>query len=61
MKDETWRDEFDKRENAQIDHAIIYTEHLSSAGIPGHGQIILIAKLVKRLEEEIARNIVVAT
>jgi len=51
-----WRDQFDRRELGQLDHAVMYAEHFTHAGIPGHGQFVLIAKLVKLLEEEIARN-----
>lgn len=37
------------RERQQIYHALAYAETFSEAGIPGHGQIVLIAKLAKSL------------
>lgn len=61
MKYENWRDQFTSRELDQLDHAINYEERWSSAGVPGHSQFMIIAKLVKLLEEEIARSTIVAT
>jgi hypothetical protein len=61
MSEFIWRDQFDKREKGQLDHAVTYAEFFKDAGVPGHGQFILIAKLIKLLEEEIARNTIVAT
>lgn len=37
------------RELSQIWHALAYADHHSDAGIPGHGQFMLIAKLAKAL------------
>ena len=39
----------DERERAQIAHAQEYTVRHSNAGVPGHGQFILIAKLANVL------------
>jgi len=41
---------FDEREKAQIEHAQDYAEKHSKAGVPGHGQFLLIAKLANALE-----------
>lgn len=38
------------REQEQVDHALHYREYFSEAGIPGHTQIMLIAKLFGVLE-----------
>lgn len=37
------------REHAQIRHAIEYSKQFQDAGIPGHGQFLLIAKLALAL------------
>lgn len=37
------------REHAQIRHAIEYSRQFQDAGIPGHGQFLLIAKLALAL------------
>jgi hypothetical protein len=37
------------REMRQIQHALIYEGQFQDAGVPGHGQFILIAKLAKAL------------
>jgi hypothetical protein len=39
----------DERELAQIAHARAYAQLYASAGIPGHGQFLLIAKLAEAL------------
>lgn len=39
----------DEREKAQVRHARAYSSQFSSAGAPGHGQFILIAKLAETL------------
>lgn len=39
----------DNREHAQIRHAMRYYKEFQEAGIPGHGQLILIAKLAQAL------------
>lgn len=39
----------DDRERVQIEHALKYTDEYSSAGAPGHGQFLLIAKLARAL------------
>jgi len=43
------------RELSQIWHAIDYADHHTEAGIPGHGQLLLIAKLAKALGYEYDR------
>lgn len=45
-----WSDHFDQREMAQIRHAAAYADTYSAAGAPGHGQFMLINKLVKLLD-----------
>lgn len=40
----------DERELAQVRHAEHYAEHFSAAGIPGHSQLLLIAKLARMVE-----------
>lgn len=37
--------ELDAREREQVLHALHYATHFSSAGVPGHGQFMLIARL----------------
>lgn len=39
----------DDREKAQVKHAVDYADKHSAAGVPGHGQFMLIAKLARRL------------
>ncbi len=39
----------DAREEAQVAHALEYAEKHSKAGVPGHGQFLLIAKMAKAL------------
>lgn len=46
-----WFDTLLFREQVQIRHATDYAENHADAGVPGHGQFILIAKLTKLLEE----------
>lgn len=46
-----WWKELDARELAQVDHALDYAERFSGAGVPGHGQFILIAKLARQIQE----------
>lgn len=45
-----WWEQLDAREAAQVQHAVDYTERFKQAGVPGHGQFILIAKLARQLE-----------
>ena len=40
-----WTQLLDPREQAQLQHAIHYADHFASAGAPGHGQFLLIAKM----------------
>lgn len=47
----SWRDQLDDRETAKIDHAICYSENFSSAGISGHSDLLLLAKLVRLLDQ----------
>ena len=39
----------DERDRAQITHALSYADDHASAGVPGHGQFLLIAKLYRAL------------
>lgn len=39
----------DAREKQQVQHARFYAANYAEAGVPGHGQFILIAKLAKAL------------
>lgn len=52
-----WIDRFDPREIAQIRHARDYAERHATAGAPGHGQFLLIAKLARLLDESEARHV----
>jgi hypothetical protein len=45
-----WTTELDARELAQVQHAQDYAERHASAGAPGHGQFLLIAKMARQLE-----------
>lgn len=45
-----WLTELDAREAAQVQHAMDYADRHASAGAPGHGQFLLIAKMAKQLE-----------
>ena len=50
---DTWIWKLDERERAQVYHAITYKNDHVHAGVPGHGQFMLIAKLaglLNRLE-----------
>lgn len=40
-----WATELDDREWEQVKHAMVYSQHHTKAGAPGHGQFLLIAKL----------------
>ena len=46
-----WAKELDSREWSQVLHAVVYARDHSGAGVPGHGQFLLIAKLAKLLDE----------
>ena len=46
-----WKRNLDPRELAQVYHAIAYAQDYASAGVPGHGQFLLIAKLARLLDE----------
>ena len=50
MGEHHWTDEFEPREIAQLKHAVAYADTYSDAGAPGHGQFLLISKLVKALD-----------
>lgn len=39
----------ESREALQIQHAIAYAKDFQAAGVPGHGQFVLIAKLARAL------------
>lgn len=45
-----WWKGLDARELAQVDHALDYAERFANAGVPGHGQFILIAKLARQIQ-----------
>jgi hypothetical protein len=45
-----WTKQLDSREWSQVLHAQSYAQNHSSAGAPGHGQFLLIAKLAKMLD-----------
>jgi hypothetical protein len=45
-----WTDGLDHREIEQIRHATAYAASYAAAGVPGHGQFMLIAKLTKMLD-----------
>lgn len=40
--------DLDERERAQVNHAFDYADNHSAAGVPGHGQFLLLAKLARR-------------
>lgn len=50
MGEANWTDELDRREMAQVKHATHYADTHADAGVPGHGQFLLIAKLVAMLD-----------
>ncbi len=45
-----WMRGLDPRELAQVYHAISYAKDYAHAGVPGHSQHMLIAKLAKLLD-----------
>jgi len=50
MDDYPWYEELDARERVQVNHARSYAKNFNSAGVPGHSQHMLIAKLAKLLD-----------
>jgi hypothetical protein len=46
-----WMRSLEPRELAQVYHALAYAKDFSSAGVPGHSQHMLIAKLAKLLDD----------
>lgn len=46
-----WKGDLSEREQIQIAHAQEYARIWGSAGVPGHGQFLLIAKLAKKLDD----------
>lgn len=46
-----WTSRLDTREYQQVAHALSYRDRFQTAGIPGHGLHILIAKLADILDE----------
>lgn len=46
-----WKADLSVREQVQIAHAKAYALTWSDAGVSGHGQFILIAKLAKKLDD----------
>lgn len=47
-----WRRNLDPREQAQIAHARNYAQTFASAGVPGHGLHMLIAKMADLLDQK---------
>lgn len=47
-----WMLDLDKRERTQVMHALDYATSYSSAGVPGHNHIMLIAKLARILDSK---------
>lgn len=45
-----WMLDLDKRERTQVFHALDYASNYSSAGVPGHNHVMLIAKLARMLD-----------
>lgn len=45
-----WKADLSVREQIQIAHAADYTRNYADAGVPGHGQFLLIAKLAAKLD-----------
>ena len=45
----SYKDLFNDRERLQMEHAASYANKWSDAGVPGHGQFVLIAKLARLL------------
>ena len=45
-----WMRELEPRELAQVYHALAYAKDFSGAGVPGHSQHMLIAKLAQLLD-----------
>lgn len=48
-----WMDELEPRERAQVFHALDYQKNHAAAGIAGHGQLILIAKLARMVDRQV--------
>jgi len=46
-----WRDKLSPRELAQVSHACDYATNHSSAGVPGHNHLLLIAFLAQLLDD----------
>lgn len=51
QKPAQWENDLSIREQIQIAHAVNYARTYGDAGVPGHGQFILIAKLAKKLDD----------
>ena len=47
-----WMLDLDKRERAQVFHALAYATDHSDAGVPGHSYFLLIAKLARMLNKQ---------
>lgn len=45
-----WRGGLEPREQVQVRHAVEYSQRYLEAGVPGHGQLVLIAKLAAMLD-----------
>ena len=50
-KQPEWTKKLDSREWSQVLHAQAYVRNHIGAGVPGHGQFVLIAKLAQMLDE----------
>lgn len=50
-----WLFQLDQRERVQVMHALNYKGEYEGAGVPGHSQFVLIAKLARMLNEKEAR------
>lgn len=45
-----WLDAFGPRDQQAIDHARLYAQQYQTAGIPGHNQLLIIAKMAAILD-----------
>lgn len=52
MQAPQWLLSLDKREQAQVFHALAYASDHSDAGVPGHSYFMLIAKLARLLNKQ---------
>lgn len=55
-----WTDLLSERDRKTVQHATVYSDHYFEAGVPGHNQFMLIAKLAEmlnRISEKTGINI----